>query len=128
MKKLVKAVFSPAKLIIGLALVLAIGMTAGKVGVFPKAHAAADVLPCDSINQQNCVPASEQPTCNSDTLSNSECCLLDKEIVNIPAGYHKDTDTNICMQDPPAQVLSDSTAATVPSTPQVLASTTFAGK
>ncbi|HSX53247.1 MAG TPA: hypothetical protein VLF90_02675 [Patescibacteria group bacterium] len=140
MKKVLKAIFSPTKLIIGTAFVLAIGLAVGKINVMP-AHVSAAATLCDS-EETKCgptcrdasqdgisIPIPDGYTANSDgfCVPIDLCPNIQGNQAVIPSGYHLDSNGD-CVQDPPPQVLSDSTTVSDPGTPQVLAATTFAGK
>jgi hypothetical protein len=120
MSKVKKAFFSPGKLIIAAALVVAVGVGTGHI--LPKVSA----IDCDSTDQQDCQPIT--PITTNDDVA--KCKTKDGEfivLIPIPQGQHANSD-GFCVNDPTPQVLGESTTVPDP-TPQVLAATTtFTGK
>ncbi len=124
MPRIVKAVLSPAKLIVGAAVILAIGLGTGHLNLFPSHALAADCVQiCDT---EDCPVINDVRECPVLTDEIDVCPNILGSQTVVPSGYHEDDKGN-CVPDPVAQVLGASTIAD-PGTPKVLADSTFTGK
>ncbi len=136
MSKVLKALFSPIKLLIIAAVVVAFGVATGRV--LPKVDAAQtnNIVSCDTVDGQcpeTCksldgefivsIPIPAGQHANSDGFCTPDpdlCPNIDGSQTTVPTGFHVDDKSGDCVADSTPQVLGESTTVNDPG-PQVLA-------